>query len=163
MKRIYLLVFLVLTPLFVSMSNSVNSAQFDSNPTEVSGSSSPEISDLTISNGFTAHDPIKILNDTQLEIFPGNGTEINPYRIEYYSIDASLDEYEVDCINIKNTTKHILITNCLLISEFIAIYIRQVANDTVDIIANECLYNNSKYPEFEGKGIYLKNVNGAKV
>ncbi len=66
------------------------------------------------SNGFIDHDPILIWSDDDfIEYFlPGNGSKVNPYRIEYLNITTS----GVYSIYISSTTKHFTIANCFLVN-----------------------------------------------
>lgn len=58
---------------------------------------------------LTPHEPIVIGNDTALAVWPGSGTEGDPYRIEGLNITS-----ENASIRVENTTKHFVIENCYL-------------------------------------------------
>ncbi len=66
----------------------------------------------------TTHDPINIVGDDDLnatalvEGWPGNGTPINPYRIQGLSID--LGGGAGNCIYIRDTRVHFIISDCSL-------------------------------------------------
>jgi len=63
---------------------------------------------------YTIHEPFNITSDTDFEIqaWPGNGSETNPYLIENLNITTS----NSTCIWIMNTTSHFAIKNCYFTS-----------------------------------------------
>lgn len=83
---------------------------------------------------YTPHDPIVVRDDGDLAAFPGNGTAVNPYRIEGYNITS-----DGVCIDIQDTTAHYLITDCLISasgsSSSDGIYIESAPNGTIQ----ECI------------------------
>ena len=80
-------------------------------------------------------------------VINGNGTETDPYIIEYWDITASLE----NGIHIENTNVYFIIRNCLIHdgknNHNIGIYLSNVTNCQIN---NVTLYNNSE-------GIHLSN------
>ncbi|MFX0092347.1 MAG: nitrous oxide reductase family maturation protein NosD, partial [Candidatus Hodarchaeota archaeon] len=62
-------------------------------------------------SGYVEHEPIVISKNIDFDIygFPGNGTAINPYRIQNLNITRA-----AYLIKIQNTTSHFMISSCLL-------------------------------------------------
>lgn len=58
---------------------------------------------------LSATDPILINGNSDLQIFPGYGTEAHPFLIQHYNIQGSTFG-----ISLQNTTEHVLIRNCYL-------------------------------------------------
>jgi parallel beta-helix repeat protein len=60
------------------------------------------------------HNPIVIASDADFSSqgWPGSGTPGNPYRIQNYSIEATLPGQS--CIDISNTAAHFVISQCML-------------------------------------------------
>ncbi len=65
------------------------------------------------------HDPIEITSDSDFEVFPGTGTEIDPYVIEGYNITTT----STRGISIRGTTKYFTIRNCYVDAEENGIHI----------------------------------------
>jgi len=86
----------------------------------------------SLSNSLISHNPINITSDGEFSIFPGLGTDSNPYIIEFYSIITE----DVDGIFITNTTKHFVIQNCYIESSYKGIRINDVEDGTVTIFNN---------------------------
>ncbi|MCE7739772.1 MAG: right-handed parallel beta-helix repeat-containing protein [Candidatus Heimdallarchaeota archaeon] len=110
--------------------------------------------DITVVKESSLIEFITIVNDTNFTDygFPGNGTQDNPYRIEYYSLD------EIEYLNgivIINTTKHFLIQNCYLMALWSAIYIENISDGTAVIQENTLLKSDV--------GIAVKNSNGVQI
>jgi len=85
------------------------------------------------------HDPIQILSDENFTDydFPGNGTAVNPYRIENYEI-STLDHYFIDnAIWVEQTTKHFIIQNCFVMANGVALVVSNVSANTAQIISNK--------------------------
>jgi parallel beta-helix repeat protein len=86
----------------------------------VESSSSPKGAAINAS----IHDPIVIISDSDFEMqgWPGNGSENNPYLIEDLEIESSQRMGELDmeaCIQISFTSVHFIIRNCTLSYEII--------------------------------------------
>ncbi len=88
---------------------------------------------------LTPHDPIEITSDSDFEVFPGTGTEIDPYVIEGYNITTTDD----NGIYITYTTKYFTVRNCYVEASNNGIYIDNVAEGTATVINNTC--NNNGY------------------
>ncbi len=93
---------------------------------------------------YIPHDAISITYDGAFEVFPGTGTEEDPYVIEGYNITTTLYNRG---IFISETTKYFVIRNCYIDSVFDGIHIDRIASGTATII-NNTIYDNSR-------GIYL--------
>lgn len=96
-------------------------------------------------SAYTPHEFIKIDGDEDFaeqaasESWPGDGTKANPYVIEGYEIDASLN----DGIGIYSTTVHFIIRNTFIkdgVEGNSGIYLNRVTNGMID---NCILENNS--------------------
>lgn len=86
------------------------------------------------------HVPIDIRYDSDFEVFPGSGTEGDPYIIEGYIITAT----SFFGISIYGTTKYFIIRNCYIIeASYTGISIRNVADGTATVSNNTC--NNNYY------------------
>lgn len=104
--------------------------------------------------GFQLHNPINIHSDQELAEagYPGEGTKESPYIIEEFKINS--DE---TCISIEETRKHLIIRNCILVSEN-EIDITPIINfvDVENVNILNCT--------FKGKLVYLeitRSMNGA--
>jgi parallel beta-helix repeat protein len=79
------------------------------------------------------HPPIRILSDTDFATqgWPGSGNATDPYRITDLNINGS--GTASDCIEIRNTTVHFIIANCLLLeaSDHAGIHLFNTTNGTV--------------------------------
>ncbi|NHJ88056.1 MAG: hypothetical protein FK734_21505 [Asgard group archaeon] len=99
---------------------------------------------------------IEITNDYDFTNydFPGQGTKVDPYIIENYTILTS-NNY---AIHICNTSKFFVIQNCYLKAQTNGLFIENIANGTARIYHNEC-YNNIKcgINIIESYNILLKN------
>ncbi|MCE7748970.1 MAG: hypothetical protein GPJ51_11270 [Candidatus Heimdallarchaeota archaeon] len=93
---------------------------------------------------YIPHDYINISYDGAFEVFPGTGTEGDPYIIEGYEIIPTSSVYG---ITVTGTTKYFVIRNCYIDAEFRGINIDVIAAGTATII------NNTIYDS--GIGIYL--------
>ncbi len=102
-------------------------------------------------SSFTTHDPISITSDSELEVFPGSGTEEDPYVIDGYNITTSNDSG----IYISGTTKYFAVRNCYVDAEIYGIYIDDAADGTVTVTNNTC--NTVNY------GIYLYSSRSSTV
>ncbi|MHA1200175.1 MAG: right-handed parallel beta-helix repeat-containing protein [Candidatus Heimdallarchaeaceae archaeon] len=93
----------------------------------------PDIIPEPIPERYIYHDPILIMNDQNFTDYglPGNGTEEDPYIIEGYHINGTLD-----AIRITETTKYFVIRNCRLEAARRNIYINHVEPHTVNISNN---------------------------
>ncbi len=108
-----------------------------------------------------ASDPaIKIVSDTELrsmatiEGWPGNGTEGNPYIIEGYDINGSVEGY---CIWLKDTTQHTVIRGNRLHDANVE---SPSAINNVGILAEDCVnltILNNHLEDNEDYGITVKN------
>jgi len=70
--------------------------------------------------------------------FPGNGTALDPYRIENYTI---ISVYQTG-LSISNTTKYILIQNCTIDAYWDGMSITRVAAGTIRVYNNSFVSNN---------------------
>jgi parallel beta-helix repeat protein len=102
---------------------------------------------VTILSDYVVHDPIVITSDDDFEAqgWPGNGTIIDPYMIEGFSIDGRLSPSELYCISIENTRTHFIIYGCFLYESLYGIYLENVTNGILQ--SNDCAWNDY--------GIYL--------
>jgi len=74
---------------------------------------------ILVVNGFTEQihpnsyliqsNPVHIYNDSGFSIFPGSGTEQDPYRLENLNISSNT---QTCGINISDTTNFFIIRNC---------------------------------------------------
>ncbi|MCE7741341.1 MAG: hypothetical protein GOP50_02680 [Candidatus Heimdallarchaeota archaeon] len=92
---------------------------------------------ITPSLGLTPHSPISITSDNGFEVYPGNGTVVDPYIIEGYKISTTYSKG----ISIQYTTKHFIIRNCYIEADNFGIYFRELAESTATIINNTCINN----------------------
>ncbi|MBA7527909.1 hypothetical protein ES705_20089 [subsurface metagenome] len=88
---------------------------------------------------LTPHDPIEITSDSDFEVFPGTGTEVDPYLIEGYNITTTSQKG----IYIAFTTKYFVIRNCYVEAAEYGIHIYDVADVITTVINNTC--NNNWY------------------
>jgi len=105
-----------------------------------SPSSQPFLNDLIIAS------PMTIDYDSDFESYglPGDGSAVNPYRIENFNITTSGDY----CLNFGGyTTKHFIIQNCFLKTDTnYAIYLgkyQKMAEETVYILNNVIISSNN--------------------
>ncbi|NHJ87752.1 MAG: hypothetical protein FK734_19985 [Asgard group archaeon] len=107
---------------------------------------------------YTEHVPILIDSNSDFETlgFPGNGSISNPYIIQSLNITAT----GVLSIGIKVTltTCHFEIKDCIILSDYIGIFIDQIASGTAKITENICISNTG-----DGGGIGLSNTNGCNI
>jgi parallel beta-helix repeat protein len=91
---------------------------------------------------YTEHSGIAIWNDSDFEDydFPGIGTAADPYLIQNYDISSPSTEG----IIISGTTKHFIISNCLLKGHGNGIIISNVADGTCKIMNND-IWNSMYY------------------
>ncbi len=108
--------------------------------------------DSKASLSLTPHDPIYISSDIELEVFPGSGTEFDPYVIEGYSI-VTTEDYG---IYIAFTTQNFTVRNCYVFANNYGIFINQVNDSTATVVNNTC--NNN----YEG-GIYIGDTGSSTV
>ncbi|MHA1959640.1 MAG: NosD domain-containing protein [Candidatus Thorarchaeota archaeon] len=93
-------------------------------------------SSIHVADTYVEHGPILIQSDADFESqgWPGNGTEVIPYRINGLNITA-----QTTCINITGTTAYFMISNCLLTSisedESTGIFLGNMSNG----VAEDCL------------------------
>ncbi|MHA1686541.1 MAG: NosD domain-containing protein [Candidatus Heimdallarchaeaceae archaeon] len=82
-----------------------------------------------------AHSPIVIHSDSDFALlgFAGDGTVNNPYQISNLEIDAGSDI----AIDIRNTTKYFIISDCILSSYSYAIYLFNISAGTAKIEDNQ--------------------------
>ena len=83
--------------------------------------------------------------------FDGNGDSINPYLIKDFMIDVSGND---NGIFISGTTKHFIIQNCTITTEYIGIRVDDVADGTALIRNNTCTSKNNN-----GGGIAVAGTN----
>ncbi len=108
------------------------------NKTSATTSTNP-LSDLPSLDDLIVQSPMTIDVDSDFESygFPGEGSAVNPYRIENYNITTSGDY----CLNFGGyTTKHFIIQNCFLKTDtnyaiFLGKY-QNMAEETVVILNN---------------------------
>lgn len=64
---------------------------------------------------YTTHAPVIITSNADFELqgWPGNGSETDPYRMQNLNITTEM----VACIWIRNTTSHFIIEDCFFVSE----------------------------------------------
>ena len=96
-------------------------------------------------------DPISILNDAGLEVYPGSGTEGDPYVIRDLVIDTAMGTG----IYIQGTTHYFEIINCTVKSALVGININLVTDGTVEIW--NCTIDSGD------TGIYIYDVDYAEV
>ncbi len=96
--------------------------------------------DIQTSFSFTPHAPISISSDSDLEAFPGTGTDEDPYIIEGYNITTTSDEG----IYVTGTTKYLVIQNCYVNAKGDGIRIYYIADGTL-VISNNICSNNGRY------------------
>ncbi len=88
-------------------------------------------------SSLTPHDSIFITVNYDLEVFPGSGTEEDPYLIEGYNITT-----KDNCgIHIRWTTRHFIIRNCYVDAADVGIYIGYIADGSATVINNTCNNN----------------------
>ncbi len=101
--------------------------------------------DLPSYSSLTPHDSISITSDIDFGVFPGLGTEEDPYVIEGYNITTTSTNGIITAstkgIYITDTTKYFIIRNCLVDADY-GIYIDDVADGTTTVINNTCSNNN---------------------
>ena len=109
--------------------------------------------DLSPFSFLSVHNSINIQNDTAFTTygFPGNGTALDPYRIENLQI-TTMNETG---ISIFNTSKYFIIQNCNVSATTTGIEISNVASGTASIISNTC--------NFQTYGIRVFSSNGTSV
>lgn len=95
---------------------------------------------------LTPHSSIYITSDSGFEVFPGTGTEEDPYVIEGLNI-TTYSEYG---IYITGTTKFFIVRNCYIDADWYGIYVNNEVDGTVTVIDNTC-YRNINY------GIWIHN------
>ncbi|OLS32722.1 MAG: hypothetical protein HeimAB125_06140 [Candidatus Heimdallarchaeota archaeon AB_125] len=78
-------------------------------------------------------DPVQIYNDSGFTIFPGSGTELDPYRLKFLNITSDTQSCG---INISDTTKFFVIENCYINVKQIGIWISWIALGTAEISNN---------------------------
>jgi len=96
--------------------------------------------EVLISSTYISHDEIEITSDTDFIAygFPGDGSEINPYRIEGYNFSSS--EFGETAITIKYVTKHFVIQDCYFDMELGAgVYLWAIATN-ISLISNNVFY-----------------------
>jgi len=109
-------------------------------PVQFSLSDSFVLTNITIPQSYTGHDPINITNDAQLAVIANNGTGTtnDPYIIANWIIDA-FSNYG---IYITGTTKHFRIENCWIRYSILSgIYVNDVTPRTATISNNTCISN----------------------
>ena len=134
MKKNNLKVSVVLILSLLILYNVASNAGVDNSSAKTSLSSlsnQPSLKDLVIQS------PMTIDYDSDFEGLPGDGSAVNPYRIENYNITTSGDY----CLNFGGyTTKHFIIQNCFLKTDTnYAIYLgkyQNMAEETVVILSN---------------------------
>ncbi len=104
------------------------------------------------------HPPILIESDMDFVSyeFPGNGTQNNPYIIEYYKIGAS-GSSSIG-ISISNTNSFFIIKNCIVYTGYIGILLRDVSGGTSWIINNTCISRSG-----DGGGIGLSDTTNSTI
>lgn len=94
-----------------------------------------------VSFSLTPHDPISILCDSDFGPskynFPGSGVEKDPYVITGYRITTTI----ANGIYITDTTKHFIVSNCYVNTNYSGISIDHVANYTATVLNNICNNN----------------------
>lgn len=103
----------------------------------INSKSSNNSNELVVSLSLTSHASISITSDSELEVFPGSGTEEDPYLIEGYEI-ITTDNIG---ISITGTTKYFIINNCYVEANYHGIDIYNVASGTAIITNNTCNNN----------------------
>jgi parallel beta-helix repeat protein len=100
--------------------------------------------DNNLTLNYTSHPSITIESDADFITygFPGNGTPMDPYRIENLHISGS-----GEAILIMSTTDSFVIQNCLIEDSFTGIYLVNIGPNTAFIIDNNIRNND--------QGIYL--------
>jgi nitrous oxidase accessory protein NosD len=112
------------------------------------------------SGGLTAyspHDRIYIENDAGLAVFPGQGTQEDPYRIENYRIDSAGG---YSCIFLESTTKFVTISNCYLsnasigiVYDYIGVGLGIELHDVSNVTITGCLIEDGDHSESDGIAI----------
>ena len=79
---------------------------------------------------FLYSSPIAVYGDWQLSMVAtsGNGTKINPYILENYTIDGMGTD---KCIYMKSTTAYFIIRNCVVYNGTSGIYLENVTNGLI--------------------------------
>ena len=110
----------------------------------------PKISEY----GLLERGPISIHNNDDFATygFPGNGSEADPYRIEYFNITTTAD----DAIGILTTDVYFIIQHCYLQSNRYGILLKYNGVG-LGTIFNNTICNTDKY------GIYVTNNNGITI
>ena len=76
---------------------------------------------VLIASALTPHVAISITDDSGFTIYPGLGTELDPYIIDAYNITTT-EDYG---IYIKETTKYFVISNCYIDAYIFGIYLER--------------------------------------
>ena len=108
---------------------------------------------------LTDSGPIIITHDGNFTDYPeitGDGSALNPYRIEELNITTPLDERS---ISVTGTTMHFIIKNCYIRPKNTGIYLSNVAPGTAQIVDNTF----EGILEWDGVGIDIRNTNSTFI
>ena len=110
--------------------------------------------ELLQETNYVEHEPIIILSDDNFTDygFQGDGTLVNPFRIQDLNITTTEDKGIYIC----NTTKHFIIQNCFVDAYRGGIVIDSVRKETTRIEDNICVGNSAT-------GIRILHSPGTKI
>jgi len=103
---------------------------------------------------YVISSPVVIESDTNISLYslPGEGTAVDPYRIENLNITTT----EEACISISYTTKCFLIQNCFLDGDNYRIYILDLAPNSIKIKENLC-------QNYQKSGMEIRKAEGIEL
>ncbi len=141
-----LLVLLLLCLIFMPVSGNFFSNQ------EINNLSYDKTEIVKSNLSYISHSSIYITNDSELGLFPGAGTTLDPFRIENYNITTNSDYG----IFVTNVTKYFIIQDCYISAKNWSIFVYDISDNIAFI------YNNSCYASFNG-GISVTSADGARI
>lgn len=111
--------------LLLVLSVTMCSVDIDTSPTSMAIGKQP----ISIPSGYMEHDPIVITSDGDFEVqgWPGNGTESNPYLIDGFVINGSKSPSEI-CLKVEDTRSYFTVTNCYFFNAILGIEFINVSN-----------------------------------
>ncbi len=102
-------------------------------------------------SSLTPHDPISITSDSDFEVFPGAGTEEDPYLIRNFNITTN----ESIGVCVYYTTKYFVIENCYINARDRAIAIGLISESTAKVLNNTC--------ENGERGIFIEETSSHEI
>jgi len=101
------------------------------------------------------HEPILIWSDNDFKNYDikGKGTEESPFVINNLNITTTSSKG----IYITNTTKHFIISNCLISASYMGIHIQKTAPNTAQIIQNICNDGGVGIIIHDSPGVYVSD------